>query len=78
MKLLATLLLSLALVTPALAGDDAQSAAAHHKKGMALKTQGKDDEAIAEFEAALALDPDIGMAWAALGHLYKKKQERKK
>jgi tetratricopeptide (TPR) repeat protein len=64
--------LALGLVAaPALADD----AGAHYKQGMSWKNQGKDDEAIAAFEKAVAADARHGMAWASLGHLYKKKKD---
>ena len=59
-------------VAPARAGDDA---GALYREGMALKNQGKDDDAIAAFEKAVAADPKHAMAWASLGHLYKKKKD---
>ena len=56
---------------PAVADD----AGALFKQGMALKEQGKVDDAIAKFEQVVALNAEHGLAWASLGHLYKKKQD---
>ena len=58
-----------ALATPPVWADDSS---ALFKQGLALKAQGKDDEAIVVLEQAVAADPKNGPAWASLGHLYKK------
>ena len=50
-------------------------AAAHYKQGLAFKNQGKEEDAIAAFEKAVAADARHAMAWASLGHLYKKKKD---
>jgi adenylate cyclase len=39
-------------------------------KGNVLKVERRFDDAIAEFERALALDPDVPEAYGALGHVY--------
>src|SRR5262245_12536599 len=64
-----TLLALTALSVPAWADE----ADAHFRTGVALKQEGKDDEAIAAFEKAVAARPTFGMAWNSLGILYKKK-----
>ena len=53
----------------------ADKAGAHYRRGLALKEQGKVDEAIAELEKAVAVRDNHVMAWASLGHLYKKKKQ---
>ena len=63
---------ALLIAAPAARADES---GALYRQGMALKNQGKDDEAIAAFEKAVAENPKHGMAWASLGHLYKKKKE---
>ena len=62
----------LVVAAPAAHADDA---GALYKQGIAYKNQGKDDDAIASLEKAVAADPRHGMAWASLGHLYKKKKD---
>ena len=64
-------LVTVALAAAPAAADDA---GALYKQGISWKNQGKDDEAIAAFEKAVAADAKHGMAWASLGHLYKKKK----
>jgi len=49
---------------------DANSSAAHLAKGQILKAEGRLDDAIAEYERALALDPNAASALAALGSTY--------
>jgi tetratricopeptide (TPR) repeat protein len=56
----------------------AEKAAALFKEGMALKGQGKTDEAISKLEAAVQERATHVMAWASLGHLYKSKGEHEK
>src|SRR5262245_18252181 len=51
----------------------ADEADTQYRKGMAYKEQGKVDEAIASFEAAVAARANHSMAWNSLGILYKKK-----
>lgn len=63
------------LVTPPAWADDS---GALYKQGIALKAQGKDDEAILALERSVAANPRNGLAWASLGHLYKKKQDHAK
>ena len=53
----------------------AQGADADYRAGMAYKSEGKTDEAIASFEKAVAAKPGHAMAWNSLGILYKKKGE---
>src|SRR5688572_30675350 len=50
----------------------------HYKSGVALKEQGKVDEAIGQFELAVVENPKHPMAWNSLGILYKKKGEHAK
>src|SRR5689334_12973966 len=52
-----------------------KNADASYKEGLALKMQGKVDEAIKAMEDAVAANPKHGMAWASLGHLYKQKKD---
>jgi tetratricopeptide (TPR) repeat protein len=52
-----------------------KSADASYKEGLAFKEQGKVDDAIAAMQAAVAANPNHGMAWASLGHLYKQKKD---
>ena len=52
-----------------------KSADASYKEGLAYKTEGKNDEAIKAMEEAVAANPKHGMAWAALGNLYKAKKD---
>ena len=54
---------------------DGKPADASYKEGLAYKQQGKVDEAIASMQAAVATNPNHGMAWASLGHLYKQKKD---
>ena len=49
---------------------DANSSAAHFIKGQVLRTEMRFDDAIAEYERALALDPNSANAVAALGDAY--------
>lgn len=65
-------------VTPSASADDAGSAAALYKQGLAYKAQGKLDEALVAFEKSVAIEPRNGMAWASIGHLYKKKNDQAK
>lgn len=51
-------------------------AAQHNAQGLQLTTQGKQDEAIAEFEAALKLEPDYADARYNLGTLLQKKGDK--
>ncbi len=52
-----------------------KSADASYKEGLAYKQEGKVDEAIASMTAAVTANPNHGMAWASLGHLYKQKKD---
>src|SRR5215208_2915664 len=56
----------------------AGEAEAHYRSGVALKEQGKIDDAIAQFELAVVARPNHAMAWNSLGILYKKKGENEK
>ncbi len=49
---------------------DANSSAAHFIKGQVLRTEMRFDDAIAEYERALALDPNNAYAVAGLGETY--------
>ena len=49
---------------------DANSSATHFAKGQVLKAERRFDDAIAEYERALALDPNAANAVAALGSTY--------
>jgi TolB-like protein len=49
---------------------DANSSAAHLDKGNVLRAEGRLDDAIAEYERALALDPSAANAYASLGGTY--------
>ena len=50
----------------------------HFEKGFDLFQQEKWDEAIAEFQAAIQLDPGFSMAYLGLGYSYVSKQEFQK
>ncbi len=52
--------------------DDADSL---YKQGLAYKSEGKVDEAIAAMEQTVAKNPHHGMAWSSLGNLYKSKKD---
>ena len=65
------LLIALAPTT-AYADKDADS---YYKEGLAYKSEGKIDEAIAAIQQAVANNPKHGMAWASLGSLYKQKKD---
>ncbi len=71
--LLRILFVALCVLVPARAF--AEDADALYRQGLALKEQGKNDEAIKKLEEAVAANPRHGMAWASLGHLYKQKQD---
>src|SRR4051812_39683115 len=71
--LLALFVVAAVVATPRVASADV--AEAHYKSGMALKAQGKLDEAIVELEAAVAARANHGMAWNSLGILYKQKKD---
>src|SRR5690606_10246912 len=71
------LVVVLALVLPG-GPARADESSALYKQGIALKGQGRIDDAIAKFEAVVAASPRHGMAWASLGHLYKKQQRHDK
>jgi adenylate cyclase len=47
---------------------DANNPLGHHAKGNVLRVERRFDDAIAEFERALALDPNLAEAYGALGH----------
>jgi adenylate cyclase len=49
---------------------DANNPFGHLAKGNVLKVERRFDDAIAEFERALALDPNIAEAYGALSHVY--------
>ena len=49
---------------------DANSWVAHFIKGNVLRAEGRLDDAIAEYERALALDPSAANAYASLGDMY--------
>src|SRR5687767_4831487 len=69
MRTLSVFMVVLALATGRAWGDQAEG---HYKAGMALKADGKDDEAIKELEKAVKARPTHAMAWNSLGILYKK------
>jgi superkiller protein 3 len=69
----AALALLLALApTAAYADKDADS---YYKQGLAYKSEGKIDEAIAAMDQAVQGNPKHAQAWAALGNLYKQKKD---
>src|SRR6188768_3027508 len=70
LRILFVVLCVLSVPTRAFADADAL-----YRQGLALKEQGKNDEAIKKLEEAVAANPRHGMAWASLGHLYKQKQD---
>jgi superkiller protein 3 len=49
---------------------DPQAVWARHNFALCLEKLGRRDQAIVEFKRALALKPDYGTAWLALGQLY--------
>ncbi len=49
---------------------DANFALGHNAKGNVLRVERRFDDAIAEFERTLALDPNAGEAYGALGFIY--------
>src|SRR5690349_19349859 len=70
--LAAFVIVCVAATGSAFAGKDAD---ASYKEGLAYKQEGKLDEAIDAMQAAVAANPRHGMAWAALGNLYKQKKD---
>jgi tetratricopeptide (TPR) repeat protein len=64
--------LALALAVGPAFADDAD---ATYKQGLALKSEGKTDDAIAAMESTVAKNPHHYMAWASLGNLYKTKKD---
>src|SRR5262245_3417224 len=61
-----------------LRADAGTEADAHYRSGIALKEQGRTDDAIHELELAVVTKPTHFMAWNTLGLLYKKRGDMAK
>jgi tetratricopeptide (TPR) repeat protein len=67
---LARWLLLLPLLICSLAWGESQEARDHYNRGVIYQSQGKSEEAIAEYQQAIALDPQYGWAWSNLGNIW--------
>ena len=74
MRALASLVIAVGLLLSGTALAD-KNADTYYKEGLAYKQEGKIDEAITAMTAAVTTNPNHGMAWASLGHLYKQKKD---
>jgi tetratricopeptide (TPR) repeat protein len=72
MKIMRALAVALALTGTAYA-DSNKEGDASYKQALALEHSGKTDEAIKVLQDVTSKYPNFGLAWASLGHSYKKK-----
>jgi Flp pilus assembly protein TadD len=66
----AGLILISLLVFSTLASAESQEARDHYNRGVIYQAQGRADLAIAEYQQAVALEPEYGWAWSNLGNVW--------
>jgi len=67
---IASFILFLSLVFGSSAWAESQEARDHYNRGVIYQSQGRFEEAISEYQEAIALEPQYGWAWSNLGNAW--------